>query len=623
MNKINRIASLVIFSVVASTSLYAQRADDEMEREVIMLREYNPVLDDAEKINIEPKILVFDKERQSPIFIEKAPYMNLTSKKIGYILPGVSNTKVNFDNQIGYLGFGAGNYGNIIGNGGIRTKAGQNGLFNLWGRYLGSNGDVNYAKYDILKLLSDKSRAKYQDIDLHAEYQLENDFNIFTAGIEFQSLGYNYYGAPVGFESFDSDFPQTQEEKENLLKWFDQSTMQRVTFLDFYANLFSKSATNSVDFIYNGGIHFKSFNTSKGYLPSISGGPKGGIASANFGLAKAVLEGSIGADINAKYQYFSDRDKYKPAESNYYSNYFNFGFTPYYIYEDLNWDLKVGANLNYVNYNSSNKILLTPNVNFKLKFNDVNTFYFDLLGGIKDNTFDESIAENRYINLYSNVEYSKTPFDGKLGFKIGSLEGVEIDIFGGYKLEKNAHYYLATNSFVNTDFPSEYHQNSLAWGNLGLVQYLKTLDTGSFGVQAVTSIIPYTKLLVRGTGYFYNVSGESEHAYNRPNFETFINACITPIDDLSIDIAYILQTGRKGIFQKYSFNQNNQEINKSKYQVYDMKNINELDISAEYRIIKNLSIFAKVNNLLNAKYELQTGYTLQGINLHGGFNLKF
>ena len=45
--------------------------------------------------------------------------------------------------------------------------------------------------------------------------------------------------------------------------------------------------------------------------------------------------------------------------------------------------------------------------------------------------------------------------------------------------------------------------------------------------------------------------------------------------------------------------------------------------SAEYQLIKRLSVFAQVNNLFNDKYQRWYGYEAYGLNIYGGIRFKF
>ena len=51
--------------------------------------------------------------------------------------------------------------------------------------------------------------------------------------------------------------------------------------------------------------------------------------------------------------------------------------------------------------------------------------------------------------------------------------------------------------------------------------------------------------------------------------------------------------------------------------------INNLYAGADYALLKNLSVFAKVNNLLNKEYVRHDAYPAQKLNFLGGLSLQF
>jgi outer membrane cobalamin receptor len=49
----------------------------------------------------------------------------------------------------------------------------------------------------------------------------------------------------------------------------------------------------------------------------------------------------------------------------------------------------------------------------------------------------------------------------------------------------------------------------------------------------------------------------------------------------------------------------------------------DLNLSAEYKVHKNFSIFAHGNNLLNTKYQTFKGYKVLGAQVLGGVKISF
>lgn len=629
MKKIYKQIALYMLAGCVALPAFAQQKNDEMVREVIMLREFNPTLNDAEKINLEPSIYAIPKKTTKPFFVENAPVVQLTSRQVGFIPSGNFNTNVSYDNQIGYFGFGAGNYGNLDGRGGVKLKAGENGTFDFWGTYLGANGNIKYVDNDVMPMLKDKNKAKLRDLDLHALYTLNSLANTFSLGIDFRNLGFNYYGLPVGYNLSNTHLPQTNQEKENFWNMFDFDTMQSINIMRAYANLSSnKLAPNSL-FRYTGQFGFTAFTTKHGYTPQTDKGPNGGILNAKANIARSLFDGYIGVEGSVLYQIFNSKEKYTPTgiePKDAFPNYLNLHANPYYMMEGVNWKLNLGANADFMNSMGENKILITPHITSEIHINEVNTLYLNILGGINHNTFTNMVNENKYVSMAQSMQYSKTPYDLQAGFKTGAITGMEIEIFGGYKQKKNAHYFASIGS-VGAKFDEEniVTTSQKFWSNVGLPQYYKSLNTGNFGAQVTTQLIPMTNIILRGTGYFYSAKDDKE-IYGRPTFEAMITADIKPIDPMTISITYLLQTGRKACMQS-SYSLSN--LSSSNYELdnvlkeYKMNNVNEFNVSAQYNIWKAISVYAGVYNLLNQKYEIQPGYALQGINFTGGVNIKF
>lgn len=592
---------LTILSI-ASLNAFAQRTDDDVNKEVLLYREFNPTLNDAEKINQEPSIYTVKKANLQTNYVETVPSYRAYSKSIAQVTPSNIYTSTDVVNQIGYLKFGAGNYGNLDGKAGLRVNTSEQGKLNLWASYLKNNGDANYLKNDINSFLDKDIKAKLSDLNIHLDYNHQFEAFTLNLGANYRNLGFNYYGNPFIFP-----ISATAPEITEFLTKFDFDTEQKINLFNINAKLFSNQSQNS-DVIYSGNIEYTNFSSKKGFAPSIDKGPRGGIVDGGIDIALKLQDeykGYVGARAHGTLEYFTNREKYEPMNGG-FSNFFNFSVNPYYKADTDLWSVEGGMNIAYVRNFGENKIYLSPNIKGKLNFANNTLVYLNILGGVDNNTYVDMINANRYISLYNSAKHSYTPFDIQLGVKTGSIDGVELSVFGGYKSTKDAIFYSNgyNNGFVNLD---------KIWTNQSTPEYYSNLHTGHIGAKVATKIIPYTTLSVAGTGYFYSAKNDIE-VFNRPSFEAIVSADINPIENLTINAMYILQTGRKGAV-KYTSSLD--------YGIYDMKNINEVNLGAEYNIIPLFSIFARVNNIFNQKYETLPGYPLQGINILGGFALTF
>lgn len=59
--------------------------------------------------------------------------------------------------------------------------------------------------------------------------------------------------------------------------------------------------------------------------------------------------------------------------------------------------------------------------------------------------------------------------------------------------------------------------------------------------------------------------------------------------------------------------------------LYDagLGNISNLSVGARYTFLKDLSVFGRVNNLLNKKYYYESGYPAEKLNVLAGLSLDF
>lgn len=562
--------------------------EDDLTRQVMLERDYNPTLDEATKINTAPNIFSPNiKSASSVKFLDQAPKLTIGATRLGKVASGDIRTDVPFNKERFYLNFGAGSYGNIDGAIGVRAVDTQTDKLDIMGTYSGMSGDVDYTHS---KNLLTKAKAKFADLNAGVKYQHTFAPSILTIGGGYQNLGYNYYGNPFFLN------PTMKPEH------FDMTTKQKVDVINFGLGLKS-SESNNGELKYDARIAYTNFTAKHGALPTIDKGPRGGIIDADIDLYTKLGDGNLGLVVSALNQSFTSKDKYTD-NTDLFHGYTNLGVNPYYRLEDTGWDITLGVNLNYVS-DVKNKFVFAPNLLGQVHINEVNTLYAGITGGVNDNTFMDIMQENRYVSMASRVAYSRTPFDVKVGFKSGVIPNFEFDIFGGYKQVKDDHLYVSNVVFDNTG-------TFTTWGNQFSPIYDK-VSTGHFGALVSTKLIPMTTLSAKAVGYFYDVKN-NDKAWGRPTFTAEVTADIQPIDNLTLSLSHLLMAGRKGLHRTEGM---------ANDYAPSMKDIAEFNVRAEYQIVKQLSIHARANNVFNQKYEQYLGYTMQGINVVGGFNLKF
>lgn len=543
--------------------------DTVLNRQVLLEREYNPTLQDASKINTQPAIHEPVVKPANVQFETKIPSLSFSSFPIGDTGSGDIKTNIQYDKKRGYLSFNGGTYANLDGALGVKAVDTKTDQLDIFARHLSTNGNIKYAEkgYNM-----DKAKAKFMDNFIKATYQHQFEPLTWYLNASYQNLGFNYYG-----NTFNNDVKIS--DKTQTVNTFGVET--------------GVKSNNSDEFKYVGFVKYNHFSTK--YGPSmLYDGVDGNILNAGLDIAAPFRSDyAIGVDLGLSYHTFGD------VTFGSYHEYAKLKFNPYFNIEADNLTLSLGVEAHYA-MDDKNKLVIAPDINLSWIVADRTSLYANIGGGINDNNYLYIMQENRYIDQTNKVKYSQTLFDAQLGVKSGNISGFEFDIFGGYKYTKDEHLYT-----VN---------NNSGWGNVSRTEYYN-LGTGHIGGLIKTSLIPLTDLSAKLVTYFYNVDGDDYEggsrlykAWNRPTATFDLSADVTPFEKLILSANYNLATGRKAEFNGSSIS---------------MKNINELNFGGTYQLFDWLSLNARLNNVLNQKYDMYYGYTQQGFNVMGGATLKF
>ena len=549
--------------------------DTTLNRQILLERDFNPTLQDASKINTLPAIHEPLVKQANVQFEERQPSLNFSNYPLGDTGSGDIKTAIGFNKKRGYFSLGAGNYANFEGKAGYRIVDSADGEFDLFARYNSTNGKIKYADQDYS--LQD-AKAKYNNMLIAARFQHSfSTSSVWRLNGGYENIAFNYYGNPFETTAFDLNSQQSVGIV-NLETGFK-------SMIEYLLN-------------YDVFLKFDHFSTKRGPVSSDKG-VSGSILDGGVRLLAAPFNGGnqVGLNLQFHNQSFS-KPAFATSESAFHSL-FKISANPHFDIDGDNFFVSLGLTANYV-ADLENKFLMAPNIDFLWQFVDKASFYANVTGKINENTYLQTLQENRYFDPSCKVNYSRTIFDGTVGFKSGVIDGVEFNLSGGYKQTNDEHLYTVTSSG--------------SWANVSKAEYVN-LGTGHFSGLIKTNLIPYTDLSAKLTGYFYSVDGNDYdgatrefNAWNLPSMTFGLNADVKPIENLILSAGYELSAGREASF--------NNDIRK-------MKDINELNLGGAYQIMDWVSVNIKLNNVLNQKYESWYGYTHQGFNAMAGISLKF
>ena len=181
--------------LAASLNLAAQveQTDPALNRELTLEREYNPSVQDANKVNTLPEVKepAATKIRINYDFlsIPAEPGREASRLPAGRFLAGMSYNK-----RRGYLNLGLGTYRNINGEAGYHILATGKDRLNLFLSHRSANGEVAYLD-GFMK--GEKVRARFNNNLGGINYRHEFPQAALRLGAKLEHSAFNYYGMPA------------------------------------------------------------------------------------------------------------------------------------------------------------------------------------------------------------------------------------------------------------------------------------------------------------------------------------------------------------------------------------------------------------------------------------------
>lgn len=271
-------------------------------------------------------------------------------------------------------------------------------------------------------------------------------------------------------------------------------------------------------------------------------------------------------------------------------NYTSLGLNPYYAVDEDSWRLRLGAHVDWLTGEDSG-IDIAPDVKAEFIFSDSYVLYLHAQGGRQVNDYRRLNSISPYWVAAHRLVATYVPIDATLGFKASPVSGLWFNVFGGYQIRDNELFcFLATGrQFAYTDF----------------FQYKAKIAYG--GAEVKYGYKDYFDASLKGAYYSWKINGDWAGTSDetimamKPEMELNFKANVKVFEGLKINFGYDY-VKRKG-----------EEVDP----------ISNLYAGANYEFLKNLSVFANVNNLLNKQYYYEGGYPAEKLNVLGGFSFMF
>jgi hypothetical protein len=544
-------------------TLFAQEAD--LNKELILVRPYEPSVSDAQKINILPGLN--DTFKIKPVFMPTIYSRRIDTR---FNVSPISAAKLQSLPQPKLYR--------------TYTKAGIGTNSRLLGQFaFNTVRNKEYALGAMLQFDGSASKVKLDNDEKVAAGYTETGAQVF--GKKFFRSSYLYGDLGMSGLSnlnygYDTERIDTAFVKGDIKK--------RYTFADAKIGIRSSHfKTDKLNFDAQLGYHYTHNKTdSRGDWDTI---PKGRKFNENAIGLKATLDNNMFGG-NLDLDIYERTGGFDSLQSN-----FAIGLNPWFIMDNDSIRLEVGMRLAaYKEGDHGMQLKIYPKVEFQFTLlKDIFIPFVGIDGNMRTSTYGSLVKENPFI----------TP-----GL-VAPITNVKLQIYGGLKgtLTSKLAYYLRVN--FATSEKEHFFVNDSAYS---LAQNYFTVVTDNMNIFSFNGELFYNpvesiELGIKANYHSYQPTVEKK-AWHRPAFTGEFFAKYNLRNKVLVNFELI------GIGERYAkiFGDPNKNMEV-------LKSAADLNFGVEYRYTKSLSFFLNLNNLTGAKYYRWNYYPSQRFNAMIGF----
>ena len=553
---------------------HAQQQDTTLIRTVVVENEYNPTVMDASKINVLPKV---EEPTVPKTHIDYASSIRPVSAwNYQTMQPIVKEWKSDAAYR-GYLSAGYGNNGNVDARLGYLWDISKKDRLNLAASFGGWNGDLNGVKWGTINCDGEKWTSRLYNSNVGLGYKHAFKKVDFLLGGSFRSQVFTYM--PV--------------VRPDSLNWGDKSgtNRQHQTLVNGYIGFASTDKDMPIQFTAEAGINY--FKMKYATLYQEDGNE-----------TNLYMKGDVWKNINDESRFGLkvkfDNYAYSSEEMD---GSMGIDFNPYYAIVSDDWRVRLGVNADYWNgmYDledgDENKLKLSPDVSFEHIFSDSYVFYGKAGGGRKTNSFYQLTSQYSPYWMSRELIPTYVTLDAALGVKGSPANGWWFNLSGGYKITEN--------DFIPFSLLMDY---AAYFANVSSCKTKVFYGTGELKYDYKDFWSVYFK------GTYYSWDGEGPYVSWSPGAEKHDVRGLLPEFEINAGVVVKMLEGLK-LNLGYEF------VKRRDGERYDP--ISNLYAGIDYALLKNLSVFGQVNNLLNKEYVRYDGYPAQKLNFLAGLSLQF
>jgi hypothetical protein len=582
---------IVLAFIISAGCIAVKAQTTPNDKNVTVEREFKPVIQDAGKINQTPQILEPNVTKLDARYSE----FNLPlepDNKI-YPIPSAELERHRKRNEReGFFRFGMGNGINSLAELALPLISKDDILLDLKLNHLGNFSSKANTKTNVALSLDKyyKNTDIFGGLGFGHEYlkYYGDNFNYGTPGNDINKTNLNTLLATLGDSLYTEQDLYRITRTAQPFKLNDIAALPKSeTFWRFNTYFGIKSLPHSSDVKYNAEVRFQSFDSKLGLTENI--------IDAIGGFSTITGKNRAGVDIDLKHLMYNKGSSI--SGFNFWDAYTVFTINPFYSIDRENFNVRLGvkSSFSFVYGKAFNP---SPDVHAEWRvIPKLIALYVGANGDYKVNTLNSMFKENRYLYSDLRVQDTYTPVNFYAGLKLKPVNNFLIDGFINYKIIDNQYF------FVN----KEYKSNSVnTVDSVIFTNRFNVIYSGAsllkVGIRANYNIFNFMNFEILGAYNNWNLTS-GELAWNKPKFEANMNADLKLTNNLSLAANVFVEGERYARFNDKTMR---------------MKPIVDINLSAAYSYSNWFTVFTKINNLLNSKYEYYYGYEVQGLNAMAG-----
>lgn len=537
--------------------------DSTMNRTVVVEQNYLPEVAEATKINVLPSVEQPAVQKSSVEYAySAAPASSVPAGKMAVI----NQERPEKRQPFGSVRAGYGNRGNWDAAATLSFRLSERDRLSLGVLAGGMNGDIPFNPSE--NLYWDAERFRTQAGLMYSHMFHKVDLNL--AG------------------RFDT-------QRFNYLPDMDIAERQRFLSGDIHLGLVSGEAVENMHFRVETNLQMYRRNLVSSMLHANEYRLKTLVeVEGNISDEHAV---SVGVEMNNLMSHHLSGKESDPSENRTLVD-----LNPAYEFSKGNSLIRLGANVDFA-FGGGKTLRVSPDVEARFSFADSYVVFLNAVGGRRVGDFrslenlnpfiTEPVLIDSYELLNASLGFKASPTEG-LWFQLsGGYQNVKDDLYSGYMLEEQSGIFEENPQTVrrftalNSDASNVFGMARLSYAYKQYVDFSAGLEYRNWSTKADNEVL---------------------FLCQRPKIKADVQIGIRPIKPLQVQAGYTyLQRAEK--FETL--------------EGLEQEKVNNLYLSASFDVLKWLSVYTRMNNLLNERYSITPFVPEQGFNCVVGLRCQF